>query len=68
MFEYGLLSDGTLASGSMDKTIKIWDTSSGTCIKTLKGHTHSVNSLCLLTDGTLASGSYDNTIKIWEEL
>merc|ERR1712072_1434812 len=47
-------------------TIKIWDTSSGTCIKTLKGHTGWVYSLCLLTDGTLASGSGDKNIKIWD--
>ena len=30
--------DGThLASGAGDETIKIWDTESGECVKTLKG-------------------------------
>src|SRR4051812_44909800 len=27
-----------LASGSGDKTVKIWDASSGACLSTLKGH------------------------------
>ncbi|KAF1934812.1 hypothetical protein EJ02DRAFT_488717, partial [Clathrospora elynae] len=27
-----------LASGSGDKTVKIWDASSGTCLQTLEGH------------------------------
>lgn len=27
-----------LATGSRDKTVKIWDTISGQCIKTLNGH------------------------------
>jgi WD40 repeat protein len=34
-----LLSNGQLASGSGDKTIKIWNTVTGDCIKTLEGHT-----------------------------
>ncbi|MGZ6330354.1 MAG: putative nucleotidyltransferase substrate binding domain-containing protein [Parachlamydiaceae bacterium] len=33
------LGDGILASGSIDKTIKVWDLQSGSCLKTLKGHT-----------------------------
>ncbi len=28
----------TIVSGSMDKTLKIWDVSSGTCQATLEGH------------------------------
>ena len=34
-----VLADNTLASGSVDKTIKIWDTEKGQLIKTLNGHT-----------------------------
>jgi WD40 repeat protein len=60
-----VLPDYTLASGSYDKTIKIWDTTSGKELKTLNGHTGSVNSLAVLPDNTLASGSDDRTIKIW---
>ncbi|EHK15882.1 uncharacterized protein TRIVIDRAFT_195814 [Trichoderma virens Gv29-8] len=55
-----------LASGSIDATIKIWDTSTGTCIQTLKGHTKSVGSVAFLANGLqVVSGSQDGTIKIW---
>jgi WD40 repeat protein len=59
------LRDGSLASGSGDKTIKIWDRT-GNCIKTLVGHTDYVQALIELRDGSSASGSRDKTIKIWD--
>ncbi|MGZ3633495.1 MAG: WD40 repeat domain-containing protein, partial [Parachlamydiaceae bacterium] len=61
-----LLGDGNLASGSGDKTIKIWDLESGSCLQTLEGHANSMEALAPLSDGTLASGSWDETIKIWQ--
>ncbi|ALF52880.1 hypothetical protein ACX27_08450 [Nostoc piscinale CENA21] len=62
-----LSPDGrTLASGSEDKTIKIWNLTTGQVIRTLNGHSKSVNSVAFSADGrTLASDSYDKTIKIW---
>ena len=59
--------DGTkIISGSMDKTIKIWDANTGQCLKTLNGHSHYVNSVAYSPDGTkIISGSSDKTIKIW---
>jgi len=61
-----ILPDGTLASGSSDKTIRIWDTITGKTLKLLTGHTYEVRSLAVLLDGTLASCSYDGTIRIWD--
>ncbi|KAH8897883.1 hypothetical protein GQ53DRAFT_818138 [Thozetella sp. PMI_491] len=58
-------TDGRLASGS-DKTIKIWDPTTGQCTTTLEGHSHFVTSIAWSTNGRLASGSYDKTIKIWD--
>jgi len=56
----------TLASGSGDKTIKIWNVTTGQEIRTLKGHSDGVISVAFSPDGkTLASGSADKTIKIW---
>ena len=56
----------TLASGSSDNTIKIWNLSTGQEIRTLMGHSYGVWSVAISPDGqTLASGSGDNTIKIW---
>ena len=56
-----------LASGSRDKTIKLWDTVTGTELFTLKGHLDTVYSVAFSPDGKrLASGSGDNIIKIWD--
>ena len=57
----------TLASGSGDKTIKLWDVQSQGQIATLTGHSHSVFSVAFSPDGrTLASGGADETIKLWD--
>jgi len=57
----------TLASGSYDKTIKLWDVASGTEIQTLYGHSKTVRSIAFSPDGhTIASGSWDETVKLWD--
>ena len=59
------LGDGRLASGSEDRTVRVWETATGECVATLKGHTDLVNSVCSLGDGRLASGSFDKTVRVW---
>lgn len=57
----------TLASGSMDKTIRLWNTQTGKHIFTLEGHTDVVNDISYSPDGkTLASGSDDSTVRLWD--
>src|SRR5207244_10836988 len=60
----------TLASGSSDNTVKLWDVSTGAELRTLKGHSNSVVpviSVAFSPDGrTLASGSSDKTVKLWD--
>ncbi len=57
----------TLASGSLDNTIKLWN-KEGKLLNTLNGHQSWVNSVSWSPDGqTLASGSYDKTIKLWNK-
>ena len=62
-----LLDKTHLASGSeyIDKSIKIWKLSSGDCIKSLYGHTHTITSLMKLNKNQLASGCDDYSIKVW---
>ena len=56
-----------LASGSDDRTIKLWEVKTGKEIKTLSGHSYDVNSVSFSPDGKiLASGSRDKTIKLWD--
>ncbi|RLB09987.1 MAG: hypothetical protein DRG27_03795, partial [Deltaproteobacteria bacterium] len=56
-----------LASGSSDKTIRLWDVKTGECIKVLKGHKLDVDSLAFSPDGEiLASGSSYGTIRLWD--
>lgn len=51
-------------SGSMDATIRIWDTEVGVCLYTLEGHTSLVG-LLELTPKYLVSAAADATLKIW---
>lgn len=54
-----------LASGSNDKTVKIWDATSGVCVQTLDGHVGVVTSAVFSNDDQrLASGSYAQLVKI----
>ncbi|EDN05634.1 predicted protein [Histoplasma mississippiense (nom. inval.)] len=54
-----------LASGSDDKTIKLWDLSRSKLQQTLEGHSRSIQSVAFSQDGRLlVSDSYDETIKL----
>ncbi len=56
-----------LASGSQDRTIKVWNAATGQLQRTLTGHEDTVRSLAMSADGrTLASGSGDTKIKLWD--
>ena len=57
----------TLASGSSDSTIKLWDVDTGKEITTLNGHKDAIISVRFSPDGKiLASGGFDKTIKLWD--
>jgi WD40 repeat protein len=60
------LSDTEIVTSSKDGKIKIWDTRSTECLKTLNGHKNAVNCIKLLSYDELVSSSHDGTIKIWD--
>lgn len=53
-----------LASGSADKTVRVWDIKTGQLLHTLRGHTKGVWCLEFFTQHLLISGSYDSTIRV----
>lgn len=56
-----------LASGSRDKSIKIWEAKSGRCVLTLLGHDNWVTDLVFHPSGRfLLSVSDDKSLRIWD--
>ncbi|PVG00496.1 YVTN repeat-like/Quino protein amine dehydrogenase [Serendipita vermifera] len=63
-----LSPDGSkIVSGSSDKTVRIWDSTTSEAVATLKGHLSSITSMDFSSDGLhIVSGSEDNTASIWD--
>jgi len=56
-----------LATGSGDKTVKLWNLDDFTCAKTFEGHTNSILRLDFINEGqNLISSGGDGLVKLWD--
>lgn len=61
------LSGNLLASASRDKTIRIWDVTTGYCVKTIRGHAEWIRDVNPSFDGRwLLSAGHDQTARLWD--
>ena len=60
--------DVKLLSGSIDRDIKLWHLKKETnAVSTLKGHSRSVDAICLIENGrTLVSSGADQSLRVWD--
>lgn len=56
-----------LVTGSLDRTVRVWNAASGATLKVLTDHVDAVFSVAYSPDGKwLATGSMDRTVKLYE--
>ena len=61
------LSDDRIATGSHDKTIRVWSAETGASVREIEAHGDMVNSIVLSTDKRqFASSSDDRTVKLYD--
>ena len=54
-----------IASGSTDKTLRLWEAASGREIRRFEGHTSPVEAVAFSPDGRhIVSGSWDNALRL----
>jgi len=61
------LNGKSIASGSNDNTVQVWNAANGSNISTYRGHAQSVEAVAWSPDGKhIASASWDMTVQVWD--
>lgn len=56
-----------IATGCVDGKVRVWDSLSGSCVRTFTGHSDAIQSLALSKNGDfLVSVSLDQTARVFE--
>ena len=66
IFVTGSRFSGLMGSRNKEGAVRLWNAKTGTYLKTLDGHTLSINSIAFaINNNIFASGSMDGTIRLW---
>jgi len=57
--------DSYLASGSNDRTVRLWSPPSAQCVRVFAKHVESVTSVCWMDDEHFLSAGFDKVIYLW---
>ncbi|GAB1319606.1 hypothetical protein MFIFM68171_09816 [Madurella fahalii] len=55
-----------MATGSFDRTIRIWNTSTGKLLQTLSGHKAPIASVAFIAGNSHVASASGNTVRIWQ--